>query len=74
VLAWAEHGETEPDNLDPACRRHHTFKHSPGSQLVAFSPGTFGWQTPLGMQYLSRPDPPLYDDHRYIHPPSPGDS
>jgi hypothetical protein len=73
ILAWADHGETEPDNLDPACTRHHTFKHAPGTQLVAFSPGTFGWQTPLGMQYLSKPDPPLYDDHRYIHPPQPGD-
>jgi hypothetical protein len=73
VLAWAAHGETEPDNLDPACRRHHAFKGSPGADLIALSPGTFGWQTPLGMQYLSRPDPPLYDDHRYIHPPFPGD-
>jgi hypothetical protein len=73
ILAWAAHGESEPDNLDPACRRHHAFKHSPGADLVAFSPGTYGWQTPLGMQYLSRPDPPLYDDHRYIHPPLPGD-
>jgi uncharacterized protein DUF222 len=73
VLAWASNGESEPDNLDPSCPRHHRFKHAPGSDLVAFNPGSFGWQTPLGMQYMSKPDPPLYDDHRYIHPPMPGD-
>jgi uncharacterized protein DUF222 len=71
VLAWASNGESEPDNLDPSCPRHHRFKHAPGSDLVAFNPGSFGWQTPLGMQYMSKPDPPLYDDHRYVHPPTP---
>jgi Domain of unknown function (DUF222) len=65
-ITWADRGESEPGNLGPACPRHHHFRHSAGCQLVQFSPGNFGWQTPLGMQYMSKPDPPLYDDKRYV--------
>lgn len=65
-VAWADDGESEPDNLGPACPRHHHFRHSPGCQLVQFSPGNFGWQTPLGMQYMTKPDPPIYTDKRYV--------
>jgi hypothetical protein len=68
TITWSEHGESEPDNLGPGCTRHHHFRHSPGCQLIQPSPGVFGWQTPLGMQYMTRPDPPLYDDHRYLDP------
>jgi hypothetical protein len=73
TVAWVEDGESEPDNLGPGCPRHHRLKHSPGCQLIQFSPGTFGWQTPLGMQYMTKPDPPLYDDHRYLDPVVPDD-
>jgi hypothetical protein len=68
TLAWVQDGESEPDNLGPACPRHHQLKHSRGCELIQVSPGTFGWQTPLGMQYLTTPDPPLYEDKRYLGP------
>jgi hypothetical protein len=66
TVAWPAGGESEPDNLGPACVGHHRFKHSPGAQLVQINPGVFGWQTPKGMQYMTKPTPPLYDDARYI--------
>jgi hypothetical protein len=66
TVPWPAGGESEPDNLGPACVGHHQFKHSPGAQLVQINPGVFGWQTPRGMQYLTKPTPPLYDDARYI--------
>jgi hypothetical protein len=72
TLAWVQDGESEPDNLGPGCTRHHHFKHSPGCELVQPSPGTFCWQTPLGMRYLTKPTPPLYDDNRYLDPGLPG--
>jgi hypothetical protein len=62
TVDWARGGLTEPANLGLLCRRHHRFKHAPGTDLVQFTPGTFGWTTPRGMQYVTRPQPPLLDD------------
>jgi hypothetical protein len=66
TMPWPDGGESEPDNLGPACRGHHQFKGSPGAQLVQINPGVFGWETPKRMQYMTTPTPPLYDDARYI--------
>jgi hypothetical protein len=30
--------------------------------LIQFTPGSFGWTTPLGMQYVTRAQPPFVDD------------
>jgi hypothetical protein len=73
TVPWPAGGESEPGNLGPACRGHHLFKHSPGSQLVQINPGVFGWQTPKGMQYLTTPTPPLYTDSRLVDPHPPDD-
>jgi hypothetical protein len=64
TLPWPAGGESEPDNLGPACKYHHTFKHTTGCDLIQDAPGFFGWQTPKGMQYRTTPTPPLYDDIR----------
>ncbi|HEY8475128.1 MAG TPA: HNH endonuclease signature motif containing protein, partial [Natronosporangium sp.] len=56
---WADGGKTTTDNLGCLCRAHHLFRHTTGTQLVQLSPGVFSWQTPHGLQYLVRQDPPL---------------
>jgi hypothetical protein len=39
TVDWARGGLTEPANLGLLCRRHHRFKHAPGTDLVQFTPG-----------------------------------
>jgi hypothetical protein len=58
TTAWVEGGHSGPENVGPLCRRHHRFKHAPGTDLIHFSGGTFGWTTPAGLQYVTRPEPP----------------
>jgi hypothetical protein len=66
---WADHGESEPNNLGPACPGDHDFRHSPGCRLIqAATGGRFGWITPKGMRYVTTPDPPLYDDLEVVDP------
>jgi hypothetical protein len=57
TTAWADGGPSTAGNLAPLCRRHHRFKHAPGTDLIHFSGGTFGWTTPAGMQYVTRSEP-----------------
>jgi hypothetical protein len=57
TTAWAHGGPSDPGNLAPLCRRHHRFKHTAGTELISFAPGTYGWTTPTGMQYVTRPEP-----------------
>ncbi|HEY8475219.1 MAG TPA: HNH endonuclease signature motif containing protein, partial [Natronosporangium sp.] len=56
---WADGGKTTTSNLGCLCRTHHLFRHATGTQLTQLSPGVFSWQTPHGLQYLVRQDPPL---------------
>ncbi|HEY8475117.1 MAG TPA: HNH endonuclease signature motif containing protein, partial [Natronosporangium sp.] len=56
---WANGGKTTTSNLGCLCRAHHLFRHTTGTQLTQLSPGVFSWQTPHGLQYLVRQDPPL---------------
>jgi hypothetical protein len=66
---WAHGGATHPDNLAPLCRRHHKYKHQSGATVWQLDPaGVYLWTTPAGMQYVTRPDPPLLDRHT---PPGP---
>jgi hypothetical protein len=57
TTAWSDGGHSGETNLGPLCRRHHRFKHAAGSDLIHFSGGVFGWTTPAGLQYVTRPEP-----------------
>jgi hypothetical protein len=39
TLDWAHGGPTDTGNLGLLCRRHHRFKHAPGTDLTQFTPG-----------------------------------
>jgi hypothetical protein len=41
TLDWARGGPTDPANLGLLCRRHHRFKHAPGTDLIQLTPGVF---------------------------------
>jgi hypothetical protein len=62
TVDWVRGGETATGNLGPQCRLHHRFKHTSGADVVQSAPGYFGWTTPRGLQYVTRPDPPLLDE------------
>jgi hypothetical protein len=62
TLAWTEDGESEPDNLDPKCTYHHRYKTLSGAEVLQLTPGVLAWTTPRGMQYVTRPDPPPWED------------
>jgi hypothetical protein len=62
TIDWAHGGPSHTSNLGLLCRRHHRFKHTPGTDLIQLTPGTFGWTTPRGLQYVTRPEPPFLDD------------
>jgi hypothetical protein len=68
TVDWAAGGGSDTGNLGLLCRRHHRFKHAPGSDLIQFTPGSFGWTTPLGMQYVTRAQPPFVDDGDLFEP------
>jgi hypothetical protein len=55
TVARADGGGHTADNLGALCRKHHAFKHSPGTTLEQLRPGVFGWTTPNGMQYVTAP-------------------
>jgi hypothetical protein len=61
TLDWVKGGETVHCNLACLCKMHHLFKDATGGRLIQLSPGVLVWDTPAGMQYLTRPDHPLYD-------------
>jgi hypothetical protein len=70
TTAWADGGATTEDNLGPSCRRHHRLKHESGATLWQLEPGgAFVWTTRRGMQYLTKPDPPLLNPRRLTGPP-----
>jgi hypothetical protein len=64
-------GHSGPSNLGSLCRLHHRFKHTSGADLIQLAPGCFGWSTPRGMQYVTKPHRPLLDDAGMRDPPVP---
>lgn len=74
VVPWADGGETTPQNLGHACRKHHVLKHHSGWSVEAEAPDTgtgFGadgtggsdrliWTSPAGRRYVSEPEPPPF--------------
>jgi hypothetical protein len=57
---WAEHGQTEEDNLGPLCRHHHVIRHH-GWTIVQTQPGIYQLTSPLGHTYTSQPRSPRTD-------------
>ncbi|WP_176980806.1 HNH endonuclease signature motif containing protein [Paramicrobacterium humi] len=54
ILAWQDGGETDLENLNPLCRRHHVLKHSSTWQVERDDDGTIIWTSPLGQKYRIR--------------------
>jgi hypothetical protein len=63
---WAEHGQTEEDNLGPLCRRHHVIRHH-GWTIIQTQPGIYQLTSPLGQTYTSQPRSPLLDTAATYH-------
>jgi hypothetical protein len=59
---WASSKDSRRCNLACLCRKHHLFKHLTGSDLIQITPGVLGWTTPLGLRYVTRPEPYPDDD------------
>jgi hypothetical protein len=57
---WAEHGQTEEDNLGPLCRHHHVIRHH-GWTIIQTQPGIYQLTSPLGQTYTSQPRSPRTD-------------
>jgi hypothetical protein len=57
-LPWAKGGPTVNQNLAPLCPRHHTAKDRGGWILRQIRRATHLWISPLGHQYLVKPEPP----------------
>lgn len=58
LLAWADDGATGPDNLFPACRRHHMLKHRTDWTPSPDPGGGLTWLSPGGRTYTTPPEPP----------------
>jgi hypothetical protein len=69
TIDWARGGGSTEGNLGPSCRRHHRLKHESGATVWQLDPGdAFVWTTRRGMQYLTKPDPPLLDPRQLSGP------
>jgi hypothetical protein len=58
LLAWADDGATGPDNLFPACSRHHMLKHRTDWTPSPAPGGGLTWLSPGGRTYTTPPEPP----------------
>jgi hypothetical protein len=56
IHAWNHGGQTNPDNLQPLCPRHHHLKHDAGWDVRRLPDGTTRWRSPSGHTYHRPPD------------------
>ncbi|MFN3948126.1 DUF222 domain-containing protein [Microbacterium sp.] len=59
LVAWADGGTTDDDNLEPECRHHHRLRH--GSEWMPIrddATGEVHWRSPLG--HVVDVDPPPF--------------
>jgi hypothetical protein len=56
IHAWNDGGQTNPDNLQPLCPRHHHLKHEAGWHVERLPDGTTRWRSPSGHTYHRPPD------------------
>jgi hypothetical protein len=71
VIAWADGGPTNDENLAALCPRHHHLKHEGGWRLRRFSDGSVEWTSPTGHRYPVGPATYPVDGTRMR---APGDS
>lgn len=58
LVAWADGGTTDDDNLEPECRHHHRLRH--GSEWMPIrdhATGEVHWRSPLGHEVDVDPPP-----------------
>jgi hypothetical protein len=55
IIAWAEGGTTNPDNLECLCEAHHRLKHNSGWTPRSLGNGTIEWTSPSGRTSITRP-------------------
>ncbi len=48
-------GNTNPENLQPLCKRHHRLKHETGWKLARTTNGSYRWTSPTTHHYETRP-------------------
>jgi hypothetical protein len=54
---WVDGGPTVDSNLAPLCRHHHVIKHQ-GWTITQLEPGRCRLISPLGLVYVTGPEPP----------------
>ncbi|REC96784.1 uncharacterized protein DUF222 [Microbacterium sp. AG157] len=57
LIAWADGGTTDDDNLDPKCRHHHRLRHESRWDIDRGADGGTAWISPLGGRYGTDPPP-----------------
>ena len=57
ITEWDTGGETNPENLQLLCRKHHNLKTHHGWQAKVLDPetNTIQWTSPLGNTYIAEP-------------------
>ncbi|WP_035744734.1 HNH endonuclease signature motif containing protein [Haematomicrobium sanguinis] len=57
ITEWETGGETNPENLQLLCRKHHNLKTHHGWQAKVIDPetNTIQWTSPLGNTYITEP-------------------
>ena len=58
-MAWADGGETTPQNLQALCPNHHRVKHQTRWQVTRCPDGSTRWTAPTGRNYTQPPPDPL---------------
>jgi hypothetical protein len=55
AIPWEEGGETNADNLNAICSRHHHGKHEAGWEPERQPDGSLEWTSPTGHRYREQP-------------------
>jgi hypothetical protein len=55
AIPWEDGGETNADNLNAICSRHHHGKHEAGWQPERQPDGSMEWKSPTGHRYREQP-------------------
>jgi hypothetical protein len=55
IIPFSQGGQTTPENLHPACRRHHQLKTHAGWRTTRDTDGTITWTAPTAHNYTTKP-------------------
>jgi hypothetical protein len=59
IIPFNQGGPTTPQNLHPACRRHHQLKTHAGWATTRDADATITWTAPTGHHYTNQPQRPV---------------